>query len=335
MMMLLLTSCGLFDKDGIPEGEELGREYYKITMNNDYEINDTLETVPDGTVAKVIILIGQSNATGCSLTSYLKDGVGEKKYAEFENGYDNVLINFCLDNHSYSSHGAFVPVDLSCSAGEGYFGPEVGMAEKLSAAFPNEKIFILKFSMSGYSLNYHWLYDYKPSYIYESFKIFAQTYIEYLASKGYTPSLDAICWMQGESDTTDYKASKYYDNTVAFVNYLRTDFASYAPTEGIYFIDAGISSSPYCEPAYPEINKAKKRFSEDSPLNVYFPTIEAGLTTLYEPKSEPDLGHYDALSELELGRMFGEEILKIYENRANLPSTITSLWDFRGEVRNI
>ena len=50
-------------------------------------------------------------------------------------------------------------------------------------------------------------------------------------------------------------------------------------------------------------------------MNVYVPTIEAGLTTLYEPKSEPDLGHYDALSELKLGRMFGEEILKIYENR--------------------
>ena len=314
-VLTLLTSCGLKSNGGIPEGEELGREYYKINMNSNYEINDTLETVTSGTLARVIILIGQSNATGCSLTSYLCEGVGEEKYMEFESGYDNVLINFCLDNHSYSSEGEFVPVDLSCAAGEGYFGPEVGMAEKLSEKFPDEKIFILKFSMSGYSLNYHWLYDYTPSYIYESFKTFAQTYLQYLASKGYAPSLDAICWMQGESDTTDYKASKYYDNTVAFVNYLRTDFASYAPTEGIYFIDAGISSSPYCEPAYPEINEAKKRFSEDSPLNVYFPTIEAGLTTLYEPKSAPDLGHYDALSELELGRMFGEEILKIYESR--------------------
>jgi hypothetical protein len=45
---------------------------------------------------------------------------------------------------------------------------------------------------------------------------------------------------------------------------------------------------------------------------VYFPTIEAGLTTMYEPFGNPDLGHYDALSELELGRMFGREIVKIY-----------------------
>ena len=314
-LLMLLTSCNLFDRDGIPEGEELGREYYEISMNNNYRINDTLDSVEAGTRAKVIVLIGQSNATGCSLTSYLKAGVGEEKYSEFSAGYDNVLINFCLDNHSYSSRGAFVPVDLSCSAGEGYFGPELGMAEQLSKAFPDEKIFMLKFTMSGYSLNYHWLYDYSPSYIYESFMIFANTYLDYLQSKGYSPSLDAICWMQGESDTTDYKAGKYYDNTVSFVANLRADFAKYAPAEGIYFIDAGISSSPYCEPAYPEINEAKERFSKDSPLNIYFPTIEAGLTTLYEPENNPDLGHYDAMSELELGRMFGRELVNIYEGQ--------------------
>ena len=119
--------------------------------------------------------------------------------------------------------------------------------------------------------------------------------------------------MQGESDTTDYKAGKYYDNTVAFASALRTDFASYAPAEGIYFIDAGISSSPYCEPAYPQINQAKKRFSEQSPLNLYFSTIDEGLTTLYEPQSNPDLGHYDALSELKLGRLFARELLTIYQ----------------------
>lgn len=316
-LIMLLTSCGPNRESGIPEGEELGRDYYIIHMNSDYRVNDTLEAVPEGTDAKVIILIGQSNATGCSLTSYLREGISEEKYKEFEEGYDNVLINFCLDNHSYSSDGAFVPVDLSCAAGDGYFGPEVGMAEELSAAFPTEKIFILKFSMSGFSLNYHWLYDYSPSWIYESFIVFAETYLEYLSSKGYSVSLDAICWMQGESDTTDYKASKYYKNTVSFVNYLRTDLAAYAGADGIYFIDAGISSSPYCEPAYPEINEAKKRFSQDSPLNIYFPTIEPGLTTLYEPESNPDLGHYDAISELELGRMFGREILKIYENKGN------------------
>ena len=129
--LLLIISCILTacHKEGeIPEGEELGYDYYAINMKSEFEINDTLESV-EKTPAKVIILIGQSNATGCSLTSYLREGVSEEKYAEFDSGYDNVLINFCLDNGKYTSSGAFVPVDLGCAAGEGYFGPELGMAE--------------------------------------------------------------------------------------------------------------------------------------------------------------------------------------------------------------
>ena len=108
-LLLLFASCNSPENSSIPEGEELGRDYYKINMNNDYVINDCLESVPQGTSVKVIMLLGQSNATGCSLTSYLKQGVSAEKYAEFENGYSNVLINFSLDNQKYSSKGAFVP----------------------------------------------------------------------------------------------------------------------------------------------------------------------------------------------------------------------------------
>lgn len=309
ILVLLFTSCNN-PKAPNDNDEEMGYDYYAINMNTDFELDDSL---PDskGEQARVIILIGQSNATGCSLTSYLEKSVSAESYAEYSEGYGNVLINFSLDNGKYSSGGAFVPVDLNCAAGEGCFGPELGMAEVISKAFPEEKIFILKFTMSGYSLNHHWLYGFERASIYNAFNIFANIYLAQLKDKGYNPKVEAICWMQGESDTTNYKASRYFENTTRFVSYLREDLAPYASEKGIYFIDAGISASPYCEPAYPEINEAKKRYSETSEMNIYFPTIEAGLTTLYEPESEPDLGHYDALSELELGRMFGREIIKV------------------------
>jgi hypothetical protein len=168
--------------------------------------------------------------------------------------------------------------------------------------------------MSGYSLNYHWLYHYERASVYSAFKIFVDTYIKELQGHGYLPTIDAVCWMQGESDTTEAKAARYYKNTEAFVSFIREDFSKYANENGIYFIDAGISSSPYCEPSYKEVNEAKRQFSLTSEKNIYFSTIDAGLTTLYEPDYEPDLGHYDALSELELGRMFAREILKIYQD---------------------
>ena len=309
LLCLLLWGCA-----GAGENASTVDTTAWLNMQTDFPMSDTL---PDGhgQQVKVILLIGQSNATGCSLTSYLQQGVSQEEYTEFTEGYDSVRIHFSLDDGKYSSHGAFVPVDVNCAAGEGCFGPELGMAQVLSQAFPDETVFILKYSMSGYSLHHHWLCDGQRGSIYEAFLSFAKSSLEYLQENNYDPRIGAICWMQGESDTTDFKASRYLDNQTAFASYLRADLADWEEEGGIYFIDAGISSSPYCLPAYPAINEAKERFAALSPLNLYFSTIDAGLTTLYEPVENPDLGHYDALSELKLGQLFGQYIVKSYEMR--------------------
>ena len=285
-----------------------------LEMNTDYPTPDSL---PDGQGkrVKVILLLGQSNATGCSINEYLKKGLDERQYERYAAGFESVLINYCLDDHNATSDGAFVKVDLTCGATDGFFGPEVGMAEVLSAAYPDETVMIIKYTMSGYSLHHHWLRQGERGSIYDAFLSFAKLHMDYLLSKDYDARIGAICWMQGESDTTDFKASHYYDNQTAFVSYLREDLASYAEEGGIYFIDAGISNSPYCEPAYPAINEAKVRFSADSPLNLYFSTIDAGFTVHLEPIGDPDWGPYDALSELRLGQMFGHYIVQSYQMR--------------------
>lgn len=286
-----------------------------LNMNTEYPIEEMQKG--DGQPAKVILLLGQSNATGCSLTSYLQECVGEEQYAVYESGFDSVRINFCLDDHKYTSGGAFVKTDLSCAAGDGYFGPELGMAEVLAGAYPDETVFILKYSMSGYSLHHHWLCAGERGSIYEACMAFVKTYLQALTDAGYDARVGAVCWMQGESDTTDFKASKYLANQSAFASYLREDLADYAEQGGIYFIDAGISNSPYCEPAYPAINEAKAAFAAQSELNLYFSTIDAGYTVHKEPEGDPDWGHYDAESELALGRRFGELVVESYEQRTN------------------
>lgn len=306
LLCVMLLGCA-----GTKDAESVDTTAW-LNMGLTYPITDDLQD-GGGKPAKVIVLLGQSNATGCSLTSYLREQVTAEEYACFQAGYPNVRINFCMDDHKYSTQGAFVPTGLDCGAGVGCFGPELGMAQILAEAYPDEQIFILKYTMSGYSLHHHWLCARGRGSIYEACMAFVRTYMDQLRAQNYDAQIGAICWMQGESDTTDFKASCYFENQVAFVSYLREDLASYAREGGIYFIDAGISSSPYCLPAYPAINEAKERFAALSPLNLYFSTIDAGLTTLYEPEGNPDLGHYDALSELELGRMFGRCILRIYE----------------------
>ncbi len=310
--VLMLTLCACV----APGGEEQQTEDQTVWLNMNAEYPEA-QAVPagQGEHARVIILIGQSNATGCSLTEYLQKGVSAEQYAEYEAGYESVRINYCLDDHKYSSQGAFVKTDLSCAAGQGCFGPELGMAEVLSAAYPDETVFILKYTMSGYSLHHHWLCAGERGSIYRAFMAFVTTYLQALTDAGYDARVGAVCWMQGESDTTDFKASKYLENQTAFASYLREDLATWAEQGGIYFIDAGISDSPYCEPAYPEINRAKEQFAALSDMNLYFPTIEAGFTVHQEPQGDPDWGHYDAQSELALGRKFGELVVESYENR--------------------
>lgn len=299
----------------VSNNAEVTDETVVLNMNTNYQLSTTLPR-GNGQRVKVILLLGQSNASGSSIVSYLQKNSAPEDFARYSEGYSSVLINYCIDDHNACSEGEYQKVDLTCGAANGFFGPEVGMADALSAAYPDEMIFILKYTMSGYSLHHHWLSAGQRGSIYHAFLAFATENMEHLISLGYDARIGAICWMQGESDTTEFKADRYFSNQSAFVSYLREDLASYAEKGGIYFIDAGISSSPYCEPGYPTVNEAKRQFSELSHLNLYFSTIDAGLTTVHEPEGDPDWGHYDALCELELGRLFADYVIESYRNRS-------------------
>ena len=289
--------------------EEAWSEKYLIGIDTNFELCQGL-TDGDGKTAHVILLTGQSNCTGCSIISYLKDDVDEERFEGFSRGYGNILINYNIDNHRKCSAGQFVKVDLDCGSTEKQFGPEVGIAETLHKSYPDELFIILKFSMSGYSLNYHWLKDGERGEIYLATYLFVKQSLDYIFACNFLVSFDAVMFMQGESDTTTYKTSRYYDNLSNYVHFLREDFESYVTLDELYFIDAGISDSPYNEPCFEELNEQKLKFSKDSPFNIYFSTIDNGLTTLNEPSYEPDLGHYDALSELKLGNLFGEKYVE-------------------------
>ena len=307
-MAICLCACKPAD------GEDPTDETVIMDMNTEYQLSQTLPR-GDGQRVKVILLLGQSNASGSSIVSYLEKNADPADFARYSAGYNSVLINYCIDDHNACSEGEYVKVDLTCGATTGFFGPEVGMADSLSAAYPDETILILKYTMSGYSLHYHWLRAGERGSIYDAFLTFATENMKHLQNLGYDARIGAICWMQGESDTTEFKAERYFDNQCAFVSYLREDLAPYAEEGGIYFIDAGISDGPYCLPAYPAVNEAKHRFGQLSPMNIYFSTIDAGLTTRNEPEGDPDWGHYDALCELKLGQLFAQYVIESYQAR--------------------
>ena len=279
-----------------------------------FNVNDTL---PDGEgkSVKVILLGGQSNASGCSRDDYLKKNVPEEKYAQYDQGFDNVYINYYVSG--YHASNAFVKCGARQGEGGGYFGPELGMAEKLNELYPDETFFIIKCAWGGTNLYDQWLSPSsagKTGDLYQQFVDYVNTSINYLVSKNYNIEIEAMCWMQGESDSFSVKdAKKYEERLTNFIADIRDEFSEYASDDGIAFVDAYIADNPvfwvYCE----HVNNSKLAVSKKSPMNLLVDTVSAGLTCTEEPEENPDVAHYDSLSELKLGNMFIEEASKFFD----------------------
>ena len=302
VLVVLLLGLGTF----------FGIKIYSKNKIN-FPVNDTLVD-GEGKSAKVIILAGQSNASGCSIDEYLKKNVSDEKYKEYSDGYENVYINYFVSERN-QSHG-FVKATTCQGEAGGYFGPELGMAEKLNELYPNEIFFIIKYAWGGTALLDKWLSpssEGKTGKLYQQYIRFVELSMEYLESKNYDAKIEGICFMQGESDSFSVEdGTKYEERLANFIKDSRKEFKRYAAEDGIAFIDAYIANLPnywvYCD----LVNESKRKVSELSELNVVIDTNAQGLTTSNEPYDGPDMAHYDSLSEIKLGHLFIEELVKFF-----------------------
>ena len=292
--------------------------FFGIRAYLDNRITFTVEdTLPDGEgrTVHVILLGGQSNASGCSLDEYLSKNVTEEKYSEYAGGYDNVYINYYVSDTNVS--GGFVKCKTGQGEWEGYFGPELGMAEKLHNDYPDEMFFIIKCAWGGTNLYDQWLppkSEGKTGLLYKKFFAFVDASIKYLVAKNYDVKLEAMCWMQGESDSFAVEhAVGYKENLTNLIGDIRKRYKKYASDDGIVFVDAYIADLPIFWVYGDLVNESKRAVAESSPLNILIDTIAEGLDTTQEPYDTPDIPHYDSLSELKLGNLFAEELGKFLD----------------------
>ena len=277
-----------------------------------FMVKDTLAD-GEGKKATVILLGGQSNASGCSRKDYLEKKVTAEAYERYENGFDNVYINYFSSGANVSS--SFV----KCAVGQGenidHFGPELGMAERLNELYPDETFFIIKWAWGGTNLYEEWLSPSssgKTGDLYKQFVEYVETSLKYLESKNYDVRIEGMCWMQGESDSfsTD-NAGSYGEHLANLIKDLRKEFSRYADKDGFVFVDAYIADNPaywvYCD----MVNAGKAEVAKTSTRNALVDTIGEGLSCATEPEETPDLAHYDSLSEIKLGKLFIEELLRI------------------------
>ena len=310
---ILVIAAVVFLVAALLAGAFFGIRLYRKNHKT-FEIKDTLAD-GQGKTAKVILIGGQSNAAGCSLDSYLQQNVSAEQYAEYQNGYDNVYINYYVSDHHESAE--FVKCKTGQGEPDGYFGPELGLAQRLNELYPNETFFIIKCAWGGTNLYEQWRAPSssgKTGELYRQFVAFVQTSIQYLESKNYDVSIEGMCWMQGESDSFFVEtATGYEDNLSCFVSDVRKKFGRYASEDGIAFVDAYIAALPSYWVEYELVNQSKLAFASSSDLNVLVDTIAEGLTTAGEPVGAPDMAHYDALSEIKLGHLFAKALSPFFD----------------------
>lgn len=278
-----------------------------------FTLNDYL---PDGEGKKatVILLGGQSNASGCTHDEYLQKNVSAEKYAEYQSGYDNVYINYIS---GLKASDGFVKCATLQGEIDGGFGPELGLAEKLHETYPDRTFFIIKCAWGGTNLFEQWLSpssDGKTGDLYRKFTDFVEVNLKYLESKNYDIEVEAMCWMQGESDSFSVEnGTDYAEHLTNFIGDIRGEFRRYAADDGIAFIDAYIADNPvywvYCD----LVNASKDTVAAASPMNALIDTVSHGLSCSEEPAEAPDLAHYDSMSELKLGHLFAEEAAKFFD----------------------
>ena len=219
---------------------------------------------------RVIVLAGQSNMMGRGRT------------ADLPAGYKQTPPNV-----EYFSQGRPQPL-----AKFAYFGPEVSLAHELAKAFPQDHITLVKQAASGSHIT--------------QWQAGQALYKGLLRQIGFADQVrnfnqvDAIVWMQGESDAqSDLTiANQYGANLMQLVKHLRQDLAS--PNSVFVYGQVDL--------AHPAFNQAIQsvRTQQQSVQNQLGNAVMVSTANLAKLN---DGIHYNAAGQLELGKRFAQALI--------------------------
>ncbi len=261
--------------------------------------------------AHVIVLTGQSNAAGQSLSGLLKDHISAEDLAMYEKGFDNILIDVHADNANVAQcvqTKGFVPVKLGQGSTAERFGIEVGLAAYLTKTYPGETFYIIKSGFSASGLAKHWQ---DGQFSHSVFIGNMEKSLKRLTDMGLEPEIFAFLWMQGETDACSMEDTVQYadlqDNLIARMS---ERYADYIAPGGFAFIDAAISEKASWP--YAAIVNLYKQKCDALSQNRYF--LDTNTPDIDCRDENNDLAHYDSDDMLELGTLFGEAVGQVIEN---------------------
>lgn len=257
--------------------------------------------------ANVILIIGQSNASGNSPYEYLKE-TNPDVYERYKNGYEKILTSYYV--HSSNNISYYEPTRFGMADSIKYFGPEIGIAEAFSSI--EENTYIIKYAIGATILHYDWLNgNLERGKIYNDSIDWFKEKLEYLKSKKVEPKIKGMFWMQGEGDSREDIGPYYEQNTKNLISFYREDLKDYYENS-FKFVDAYISTKTLWQRA-DLVNSAKQNIADNDP-NVYCIKTNGedkdsiNLDIKSHSNQGDDMAHYDAQSQLLLGFTAGNII---------------------------
>ena len=267
------------------------------------------ELDPNTTYDSVYLIMGQSNASGVSPHSFLKDS-NPDIYTKYVEGNSKVLISYDTDNRIEKN---FVTTKFGYGNTDEFFGPEIGIAETISQT--EESSYIIKATFSGSCLMTQYVDKNGGKHeLYNRFIDFIKGQLNALTSSGKNPRVKGVFWMQGESDSfLEYK-NQYQKAEQHFYEYLRHDLNDWI-YEYFNFVDAYICTTSKTWPDAEVINECKEHFAN---ANEHCYCIKTNgeddnainLTIKSQTGEGDDVAHYDSKSMLLLGLTAGSYLLK-------------------------
>ena len=260
--------------------------------------------------ANVVLITGQSNASGNSPWEYLLNK-NPDIYNKFKDGVNNVLTShYVQDERNYEY---FEPTRFGLADHDSFFGPEIGIADVFSET--NEITYIIKFAVGGTVLDNQWLNgNGKRGRLYNDSINWFRKRLNYLIDNGVEPNIVGQFWMQGEGDSINEIGIKYASNLQNMISYYREDLKDYYQ-DHYTFVDAYISTKTVWP--NPALINQQKQIVADADPNVFCIKTNGedesaiNLDVKYFTGEGDDAAHYNSQSEI----LLGQRAAQIIKNR--------------------
>ena len=253
---------------------------------------------------EIFLLAGQSNMDGRGAVGALTGDLGIYAPAN-----TNILIHFSAGGlkRKLTVSDGFQPLAPGFSGTPGNipnalptktFGPEVSFGPAMAEALPGKHVLLVKFAEGGTSLGSDWNPNAKDK-LYENFIRFVRKTQAMLNERGDTFAIRGMIWHQGESDA-GMPAGQYQVALTELITRVRGDLG----IKELPFVIGQVYAVPNRERTIADQKATAKAVP-------YTGFAEAdGLTT-------SDKGtHFDARSQIELGKRFAREMTKLMQANA-------------------